>query len=74
MLHTLIALLILLAQMTAYYFIWSFIKKQAALIRDGAHNATTMAQLIVAALAGVFVVFSVFYLVYWYVMKEVAAG
>jgi len=68
--HTVIALLIFLAQMAAYYFIWGFIKKQAAVIRDGAHDGGTITRLVLAALAGVFVVFSVFYLVYWYVAKE----
>ena len=68
--NTVIALVILLAQMAAYYFIWSFIKKQAAVIRDGAYTSATITRLVLAALAGVFVVFSVFYLVYWYVAKD----
>ncbi|WP_395374514.1 hypothetical protein [Marinicella sp. W31] len=68
--NTAIALVILLAQMAAYYFIWSFIKKQAAAIRDGEYDGGTITRLVLAALAGVFVVFSVFYLVYWYVAKD----
>lgn len=65
-----IALTIFLIQMGLYYLIWHFIKKQVGIIRDGLHSKKTIVTLCLAALSGILVVFSVFYLLYWTVITD----